>query len=139
MWVKILMKVNVFLYKLTRGAVGSKMGGQNVLLLQTVGRKTGKIYNTPTNYFQDGGSYLIVASNWGKPAHPGWYFNLMSQGTAQVQIKDQVFTARAEPVSEADYDRMWKFVTSQNPFYLRYQEKASRQIPLIRLTVSQPG
>jgi deazaflavin-dependent oxidoreductase (nitroreductase family) len=134
MWVKILMAVNVFIYKLTGGALGGKMAGQNVLLLHTMGRKSGKAYITPTNYYQENGNYVIVASNWGKPSHPDWYYNLMAQGSASVQIKDRILRVHARQVGAEDYDRLWRFVTSQNPFYGRYQELAGRQIPLIILT-----
>lgn len=137
MWVKILMAVNVFLYRLTRGALGGKMAGQDVLLLHTVGRKSGKAYTTPTNYYKDGDNFVIVASNWGKPSHPGWFFNLMAQGTASVQIKDRLLKVSARQVDEQDYERLWKYVTSRNPFYVRYQEQAGRQIPLVMLTPEQ--
>jgi len=66
MLIKLLMTINVFLYRLTNGVIGGKMGGQSVLLLHTIGRKSGKSYITPTNYFRDGKNYVLVASNWGK-------------------------------------------------------------------------
>ncbi len=133
MWIKILMAMNVFIYRLTRGALGSKMGGQDVLLLHTVGRKTGKAYITPTNYYRDGANFVIVASNWGKPSHPGWFFNLMAQGKATIQVKGSTLPVSARQVNGQDYERLWKFVTSRNPFYVRYQGQAGRQIPLVML------
>ncbi len=133
MWVKILMAVNVFLYRLTGGVLGSRMAGQDVLLLHTVGRKSGKTYTTPTNYYRNGRGIVIVASNWGKPSHPGWYYNLTARGKATVQIKGKMLEVTAHQLEGEEYDRLWKFVTSQNPFYLRYQKQAERQIPLIRL------
>ena len=70
MWIKVLMAMNVFMYRLTRGALGSKMAGQSVLLLHTIGRKSGKAFTIPLNYYRDGEDYMIVASNWGKEYHP---------------------------------------------------------------------
>ncbi len=133
MWVKLLMAINVFLYRLTGGALGSRMNGQNVLLLHTVGRKSGKAYTIPTNYYPDGDGYVIVASNWGKPSHPGWYFNLMAQGRTSVQIKNRILNVKACPVERPDYERLWKYVTSRNAYYVRYQAQAGRQIPLVKL------
>jgi len=60
-WVKLLMVTNVFLYRLTDGRLGSRMAGQNVLLLHTTGRKSGKSYVTPLNYFRDGKNFLVLA------------------------------------------------------------------------------
>jgi F420H(2)-dependent quinone reductase len=134
MWVKVLMAVNVFLYRLTGGGLGSKMAGQNVLLLYTKGRKSGKAYIVPTNYYQDGDRYVVVASNWGKPSHPGWYFNLMAQGSASVQIKNRRLPVIVRQAAGEEYERLWKYVTSQNAYYVRYQEQAGRQIPLMILT-----
>jgi deazaflavin-dependent oxidoreductase (nitroreductase family) len=137
MWIKVLMAVNVFLYRLTGGGLGSKMAGQNVLLLHTMGRKSGKAYTIPTNYYPDGDSYVIVASNWGKPSHPGWYFNLIAQGSATIQIKNRSLHVKARQAEGEEYDRLWKVVTGQNAYYVRYQEQAGRKIPLMILTTEK--
>ena len=94
-WIRALMAMNVFIYRLTRGRLGSKMAGQSVLLLHTVGRKSGAAYITPINYYRDGEAYVVVASNWGKDSHPGWFYNLMHQGTATIQVKERKIRVRA--------------------------------------------
>ncbi len=126
--------MNVFLYRLTRGALGSRMGGQSVLLLQTVGRKSGKTFTTPINYYRDGENYLIVASNWGKENHPAWFYNLMHQGTTTIQVKNKSIRVSASQATGEDYERLWRLVTSRNDFYTRYQAKMSRKIPIVILT-----
>lgn len=128
------MAVNVFLYRLTNGALGSRMSGQSVLLLHTVGRKSGAARTTPVNYYRDGERYVLVASNWGKARHPAWYLNLMQQGAAAIQVKDQKLRVRALPAKGEEYQRLWRYVTSQNDFYVRYQKQTQRQIPLVVLT-----
>jgi F420H(2)-dependent quinone reductase len=133
MWIKVLMAMNVFLYRLSRGALGSRMGGQSVLLLHTVGRKSGKAFTIPLNYYRDGENFVIVASNWGKQVHPGWFYNLMQQGKTEIQVKDREIRVKASQASGDDYDRLWKFVTSQNDYYTRYQKQADRKIPIIIL------
>lgn len=134
LWIKILMASNIFFYRLTRGALGSRMGGQNVLLLHTTGRKSGKAYTTPTNYFRDGNNYILVASNWGKPRHPAWYLNLMHQKKASIQVKAQTLQMSAHQADGEEYQRLWKLVTGLNPYYDRYQKQAGRQIPVVILT-----
>jgi len=134
MWIKVLMAMNVFLYRLTRGALGSRMGGQSVLLLHTVGRKSGKAYTIPLNYYRDGENYVVVASNWGKGYHPGWYYNLMQQGRTEIQVKDRKMRVQASQATGDEYERLWKVVTSQNDYYLRYQKQTDRKIPMVILT-----
>ena len=134
MWVRLLMVTNVFLYRLTGGRLGSRMAGQNVLLLHTTGRKSGKAYTTPTNYFRDGENYLVVASNWGKDQHPAWFYNLMQQQTAAIQVKDKLIRVHPSQAAAAEYDRLWALVSSRNTYYGRYQAQAGRKIPVVILT-----
>ncbi len=133
-WIRILMTVNVFLYRLTDGALGSRMSGQSVLLLNTVGRKSGVPRTTPVNYYPDGERYVLVASNWGKGSHPAWYLNLMQQGAATIQVKNRKLRVRAMPAEGEEYQRLWRYVTGLNDFYVRYQKQTQRQIPLVILT-----
>lgn len=134
MWIKILMKINVFLYRLSGGWLGSKMAGQSVLLLHTTGRKSGNSYVTPLNYYRDDGRYVLVASNWGKDHNPDWFYNLTAQGKATIQVKDRNLPVRASLAEGDEYRRLWRSVTDENDFYLRYQEQTDRKIPLVILT-----
>jgi len=133
-WIKVLMAGNTFIYRLTGGVLGSRMAGQSVLLLHSVGSKSGKLYTTPLNFYRDGENYVLVASNWGGKSHPGWFFNLMRQPDTTIQVKKQVLPVKASEASESDYERLWQQVTSQNPFYTRYQSQTSRKIPIVILT-----
>jgi len=65
-FIKWFMALNTFLIRISNGRIGSKLGTQTILLLHTVGRKSGKQYETPIAYFFHEGQYLMVASNWGK-------------------------------------------------------------------------
>ena len=133
-WIKILMAVNIFLYRLTGGRLGGKMAGQSVLLLDTVGRKTGRRHTIPINYYRDGANYVVVASNWGQNHHPAWYYNLVNQPLTTIQVKNRHLRVRARTASDQEYDRLWQSVTSQNEFYVRYQKQTWRKIPLVILT-----
>jgi len=133
-WIKVLMAMNVFIYRLTGGLLGSQMSGQSVLLLHTVGRKSGKAYTIPVNYYRDGKNFILVASNWGKEHDPGWLINLRAHPETTIQVKRQFFTVTASEAGGQDYQRLWNYVTSKNDFYVQYQKKTGRKIPIVVMT-----
>lgn len=132
--VKLFVRLNAFFFRLTNGRLGSQMGKQSVLLLQTTGRKSGKSYTTPLSFFRDGSNYLIVASNWGKEEHPNWFRNLVQQPRATIQVKDKTIPVQARPAGDEDYERLWNLVTRQNSQYVQYQSGLKRKIPIVVLT-----
>lgn len=136
--IRLLMVINTFLYRLTGGRLGSRLAGQSVLLLHTTGRKSGKPYTTPTNYYPDGKNYVLVASNWGQEHNPAWYYNLMHMDSTTIQVKNQTIHVRPRLASPQEYDRLWDHVTSRNKFYIQYQQKTDRKIPLVILTPLSP-
>lgn len=112
------------------------MGRQNVLLLFTTGRKSGKNYATTLSYYQDGTNYLVVASNWGKETHPDWYLNLLHQPYVEIQVGGKKIPMRAHPAVEEEYERLWKLVTAKNEQYISYQNGIQRKIPIVILVSS---
>src|SRR6266487_6626226 len=74
--IKWFMRINAFLIRITNGQIGSRLGTQTILLLETIGRKSGQPRVIPIAYFFHEGKYLIVESNWGKDKHADWYLNL---------------------------------------------------------------
>ncbi len=133
-WVKILMALNIFLYRLTGGVLGGRMMGQNVLLLTTLGRRSGKERVTPVNYYRDGENYFLVGTNWGKPVQASWYLNLVHRPAAVIQVKRKTLAVTARPADGDEYDRLWAHVAGLNPFYPRYQAQTRRRIPIVILT-----
>ena len=83
-------------YRETGGEVGHRWKrGSKILLLTTKGRKTGEPRTTPLIYEEDGDRYVIVASQGGAPTHPGWYRNLEKDPNVELQVRHEVFPARA--------------------------------------------
>ncbi|HEY5241789.1 MAG TPA: nitroreductase family deazaflavin-dependent oxidoreductase, partial [Polyangiaceae bacterium] len=83
-------------YRETGGKVGHDWReGSTILLLTTTGRTSGEKRTTPLIYAADGARYLIVASKGGAPEHPGWYKNLEKTPEVELQVKEEVFPARA--------------------------------------------
>src|SRR5215212_11519731 len=94
--IRIVMAAHVFIYRLTSGKVLGKLGNNPILLLDTVGRKSGKHRTTPLMYIRDGKNYVITASNGGADAHPGWYFNLKSNPKTTIQVLGEKMTVNAQ-------------------------------------------
>ena len=137
-WIKFFTNVNVFVYQITNGHLGNRMGRQSVLLLRTIGRKSGKNYTTSLSFYRDGDVYLVVASNWGKENHPDWFYNLMQHPRTTIQVEATSITVDAHQAQGAEYTRLWELVTRQNRQYLQYQKGLERQIPIMILTPTTP-
>jgi deazaflavin-dependent oxidoreductase (nitroreductase family) len=107
--------------------------GAKTLLLTTAGRRTGKPTTTPLIYAEADGVFVIVASKGGAPTDPGWYQNLAKNPDVQVQVKGDVFSARARTATGAERERLWELATRQWPDYDEYQTRTARQIPVVVL------
>ena len=130
-FIKLFMDVNAFLIRTTNGRIGSKLGKQTILLLETIGRKSGQPRVIPIAYFFHEGKYLIVESNWGKDKHAIWYLNLKKTPRATLTVNGKKIPAEAYEAQGDEYARLWKFATECHPPYLDYQEMTSRQIPIV--------
>ena len=131
---KLFVKGHVWLYQSSGGRRGSTMQGRKLLLLTTVGNKSGQSRTVPVVPFFDGGETYVMASMGGAPQHPAWYKNLSAKPDVEVQIGADRWKARAEVVPEgAERDRLWKKIAQEMPNFGKYQEKTSRVIPVVRL------
>ncbi|WP_285685821.1 nitroreductase/quinone reductase family protein [Actinoplanes sp. NBRC 103695] len=114
---------------------GRSMGDRPLLLLTTVGRRTGERRTSPMMYVAEPGRYLVIASNAGARTDPLWYRNLLADPHVTVEIPEQEFRARATPLEGDDYDRTWAGIKAEFPFFAEHQEKAGdRHIPVVALT-----
>jgi F420H(2)-dependent quinone reductase len=129
-FIKWFMAVNAFLIKISKGQIGGKLGTQNILILNTIGRKSGLARSIPIAYFFHEGKYLIVESNWGKDNHADWYFNLQKQPQASIEVKGQTIKVKASFAEGEEYTRLWEYVTRKHPPYLDYQKMTERKIPI---------
>lgn len=131
-------KKHVERYRETGGEVGHIWKrGAKTLLLTTTGRKTGRPTTTPLIYENDGDDYVVVASQGGAPADPGWYRNLAKNPRVEVQVKGDVFTAQARTASGEERTRLWKLASQQWPDFDTYQKRTDRTIPVVVLERSQ--
>jgi deazaflavin-dependent oxidoreductase (nitroreductase family) len=121
-------------YRETGGEVGHEWKeGSTVLLLTTTGRTSGEPRTTPLIYAVDGDRYVIVASKGGAPDDPGWYLNLSKTPEVELQVKDEVFGARARVAEGDEREQLWAKANEVWPHYAEYATKTDREIPVVVL------
>jgi deazaflavin-dependent oxidoreductase (nitroreductase family) len=133
---KFFNAIYVGLYRLSRGAIGGRLGRSKVLLLTATGRKSGKAITVPVGAFDSQGGWVIVASNSGQSASPAWYHNLKSKPQASIQLFDKVIPVTAEMLTGAARAQAWQQVITTAPSYANYEKRTTREIPLVLL---RPG
>ena len=129
----LIFKVIVFLYNVSGGRIGGKMGKVPVLLLTTTGRKTGKQRTLPLIYIMDNSAYVITASAGGAEKHPGWFFNIRSNPQATIQVKDKHIKVMAEIAGQEKKSELWARLVEVAPNFAGYQKRTSREIPMVIL------
>jgi deazaflavin-dependent oxidoreductase (nitroreductase family) len=125
-------------YRLTGGLFGGRMDGLDMLLLTTVGRKTGQRRTVPLPYFRDAASYVLVASYGGNERNPAWLDNIAANGAVTIQIGFRRADAHALVAADPERDRIWRDLTALYPRYLAYQAKTPRRIPIVLIKGDSP-
>jgi deazaflavin-dependent oxidoreductase (nitroreductase family) len=116
------------------GTRGTELKGRPVILLTTIGAKTGKIRKTPLMRVENDGEYAVVASLGGAPKHPVWYHNI--KANPRVELQDGTITKdyEAREVFGDEKAVWWERAVATWPDYAEYQKKTDRQIPVFVLT-----
>jgi deazaflavin-dependent oxidoreductase (nitroreductase family) len=107
--------------------------GAPLLLMTTVGARSGKPLVKPLAYTRDTKDFVVLASKSGAPSHPDWYRNLRAQPLVMIEVGREQFQARAHVVEGADRERLFASHAAALPIFSDYQQRTSRQIPVIVL------
>ncbi len=120
-------------FRANQGRVGGPFEGGRLLLLTTVGARSGAPHTTPLGYLPDGDRVLVIASAGGAPRHPAWYHNLVAN--PRVTVESGVFTYEADAVvlSGAERDQAFARAAEADPGWAAYQAKTSRILPVVAL------
>lgn len=134
--VKPLMDMQISRYRRNAGPTPPQMMGFPVVLLTTVGAKTGKERTHVLGGFADGDdAWLIVASNGGSPAHPAWFINLAKNpDKVSLEVGNRKLAVKAESLQGPEREQALARVAAIARRYGEYQKKTDREIPVIRLT-----
>jgi deazaflavin-dependent oxidoreductase (nitroreductase family) len=112
---------------------GTGLRGRQVVLLTTVGARTGKLRKTPLMRVAHGGVYAVVASMAGADRHPHWYANLLANPEVALRDGDRVLDLVAREVTGAERAGWWSRACTVFPSYVDYQSRTRRRIPLLLL------
>ena len=121
------------LFERTEGREGNTMQGRPIILLTSVGAKTGKLRKTPLMRVEHDGQYAVVASRGGAPTHPLWYHNLVANPHVELQDGAVRKDYLAREVTGEERAVWWKRAAATWPDYDQYQSKTTRQIPIFVL------
>ena len=110
------------------------MDRERLVLLTTVGRRSGQPRTSPLMFHRDGDRILLIASNAGAPENPQWYENLLADPAATVELAEESYRGTATPLTGAERERWWAELTGRYPFLVDHQAGISRVIPVVAVT-----
>jgi deazaflavin-dependent oxidoreductase (nitroreductase family) len=123
----------VELYEGSGGTEGTTMRGMPVVVLTTVGARSGKLRKTPLMRVEHDGTYAVVASQGGAPTHPLWYHNLRAHPRVELQDGTHKGDYLAREVTGEEKAIWWERAVAAYPDYAEYQTRTERQIPVFVL------
>ncbi len=120
-------------YEATNGEEANDLRGRPIIVLTSVGAKTGKLRKTPLMRVEHDGAYAVVASQGGAPTHPVWYFNLKANPHVELQDGATKRDYLARELSGDEKAVWWERAVKAWPDYAKYQTRTKRQIPVFVL------
>ncbi|MGW4793302.1 nitroreductase/quinone reductase family protein [Nonomuraea sp. NPDC004297] len=126
-------------FRANRGQVGGPFEGGRLLLLTTVGARTGASRTTPLGYLPDGDRLLVIASAGGAPRHPAWYHNL--RANPRVTVEDGILAYQADAVVLVgeERERMFARAAELDPGWRAYEDRSGRTLPVVALLPVDAG
>ena len=126
-------RLHARLHKLTRGRIGSRLLGADVLTLTTTGRRSGQLRDSPMFYLERSGSYAVVASNAGSPRPPAWYLNLQAQPNATAHVRGATLHVRSRAATDGEVEELWPRFVDMYAGYDHYRSITTRTLPVLIL------
>ena len=121
-------------FRANAGKVGGPFAGKSLLLLHTIGAKSGQPRINPVACIRDGDRFVIIASKGGAPTNPDWYHNILANPLVSVETGTEQFQARASIAVEPERTRLYNQMVEMMPGFAEYQRKTTRVIPVVILT-----
>ena len=126
-------RVQARIYRASGGRIGSRFGKATVLILTTVGRRSGKPRVAPLIYVEHSGAYWVVGSFGGRDEHPAWVLNLRANPDATVMIGADTSAVRARPATPDEREDVWPTLRAAYPSYSAYETRTDRRFEIFAL------
>jgi deazaflavin-dependent oxidoreductase (nitroreductase family) len=126
-------------FRANEGKVGGMFEGSPMLILHTIGARTGNERVTPLVYQADGDRVVIFASKGGAPENPAWFHNLVAHPDVTVEIGTETVPVRARVADGDERERLWARQKELMPGFGDYEAKTTRQIPVVVLDRTGQG
>ena len=105
--------------------------GRTLILLTTIGAKSGRPLTKPLGFTRDGDRYVVIASFGGSPKHPAWYHNLVANPRVTIELGAERFEANASVAEGPERERLYAQQAAQMPVFAEYQRMTARHIPVV--------
>lgn len=125
--------MHTVLYRATGGILGRRLAGNDMLLLTTLGRRSGHPHTVPLLFLRDSGRLVIIASYGGRDRHPDWYLNLVAAPVVEVRIATRAEPRVARPATAEERETWWPQIVEAYGDYALYQSRTGRVIPVVFL------
>ena len=120
-------------FRAHEGKLSGRFTNRSLLLLTTVGARSGQPRTCPLAYIADGQRLIVIAAKAGAPSHPDWYRNLLVHPVVTVEVGNEHVQARARVATGEERTRLFEEMVAQTPAFAEYQDKTERQLPVIVL------
>ena len=121
-------------FRANAGKVGGRFEGKTLLLLHTMGARSGKERINPVAYVRDGVRYVVIASKGGAPTNPDWYYNILAHPRLTVEVGTETLPVQAKVAEEPERSRLYNKMVEMMPGFDDYRRRTTRVIPVIELT-----
>jgi deazaflavin-dependent oxidoreductase (nitroreductase family) len=120
-------------FRANGGKVGGPFEGAPLLLLHSVGARSGAGRVHPVMYQKVGDSFAVFASKGGAPSNPDWYHNLVANPRATVEVDSETFAVVARVAEGEERERIWTKQKAAYPGFAEYEQRTTRSIPVVIL------
>ncbi len=121
-------------FRASKGEPGGRFEGRPILLLTTIGAKSGQQRTNPLMYLEDGDRCVVFASKGGGPTNPDWYHNIVANPTVTLEVGSEKFEAKATFAEGAERDALFAQQVALQPVFGEYEQSAPRTIPVVVFT-----
>jgi len=121
-------------FRANQGEVGGHWEGKKLLLLTTIGAKSGMERTNPLHYLPDGERYVVFASKAGAHSHPDWYYNIKANPEVSIEVGSDVIRVQARVLESTERDELYAKQAARHSNFAEYEKGTSRVIPVVALT-----